>query len=104
MVLIEPHELHSDLPHLVGGDLDADWFHRRERPVGRVRGRRSESATSALHRGAPRIAQRGAFSYSRLVIEEEPSLPADSRAEPSSAVPRHLRQVSHMFDACGAPK
>jgi hypothetical protein len=31
IVLIEAHELHSDLPHLVGGDLDADWFHRRDR-------------------------------------------------------------------------
>jgi hypothetical protein len=45
IVLIEPQELHSDLPHLVGGDLDADWFHRRDRPVGRVRGRRPRDRT-----------------------------------------------------------
>jgi hypothetical protein len=45
IVLIEPHELHSDLPHLVGGDLDADWFHRRDRPVGSVCGRRPRDRT-----------------------------------------------------------
>jgi hypothetical protein len=26
IVLKELRERHSDLPHLVGGDLDADWF------------------------------------------------------------------------------
>jgi hypothetical protein len=39
IALIEPHELHSDLPHLVGGDLDADWFHRRDSPRDRTEGR-----------------------------------------------------------------
>jgi hypothetical protein len=92
--------------------LNADWFQRRDRRHGLHRGRlrtRSASAGSG-HRNepapgslnplplpplrAPRKSRSGApFSCPQLVIGEEPAPPAYSRAEPSSAVPRHRRSA-----------
>jgi hypothetical protein len=96
--------------------LNADWFQRRDRRHGLHRGRlRTRSAsTGSGHRNEPAPGSLNPLPLSPLRAPRESRagrlfLPAGGHrggARParraSSAVPRHRRQVSHMFDAFGA--